>query len=101
MVPLDERKIPLHLMLQLGEAEKHLALMGLLGGKGSCFWEGFQSLLRCLRHEYYRRIQRLRNSKWAVKEEPRIFLKIRYTYIIRVTNNTIWHHADQCSQFLI
>ena len=98
---LDDRKIPLHSITHLDQSEKHLALMGLLGGNCSCGWESFQSLLYCLHHEYYRRIQRLRNSKWAVEEEPRIYLKIRYMYIIRVTNNTVWHLADQCSQLLI
>lgn len=41
MVPLGERKVSLHSITHLDESEKHLALMGLLGGKGSCGWESF------------------------------------------------------------
>lgn len=41
MAHSDDRKIPLHSITYLDESEKHLALMGLLGGKGSCGWESF------------------------------------------------------------
>ena len=96
-------EIPLRLQAHLDEKEIHLAWMGRLWRERECCWESVQSFLHCLRHEYCRRIQRLCNSKWAAKEEPRILENDRYIdiYIIRVTNNTIWHLADQCSQLKI
>lgn len=41
MVPFGERKVSLHSITHLDESKKQRALIGLLGGKGSCGWESF------------------------------------------------------------